>query len=105
MGVLLITSTALFLSCTSDNTKRPEYHPETSIDDELNDGDYYYNGSVTLYSEDGSSMEFPCYTYTGTVGLAKGCRGVVYDGQFYNLDRNEWVTIDGVRYKASDIVD
>lgn len=42
---------------------------------------------------------------TGKNGLEKGCRGVIYDGDFYNIDRNKWVKIGGVKYKASNLVD
>lgn len=111
----LITTMALYFSCSSNSGKFPEYHGEITFDENLNvqdwgrsgqstpDGNYLYYGSVTLYSEDGSSRDFPCYE--GKKGLEKGCRGVIYADKFYNLDRNEWVNIGGVRYKASDILD
>lgn len=63
------------------------------------DGNYYYYGQVILYSDNGQQRTFDCYL--GTEGMEKGCRGVIYYGQFYNLDRNKWITIAGVRYRAS----
>lgn len=113
--IVLLFSVVLFFSCSSDNVKSPQYHSEISLDDNLNivdmgragqstdDGNYHYYGSVTLYDEDGSYRNFPCYT--GKYGLDKGCRGVIYAGDFYNLDRNKWVAIGGVKYKASNLVD
>lgn len=106
---------ALGFGCSSDSVKSPEYHSEIILDEDLNvldwgrsgqstpDGNYLYCGSVTLYGEDGSSRDFPCYK--GKKDLEAGCRGVIYDGTFYNLDRNKWVKIEGVKYKASDILD
>lgn len=102
-------------SCSSDSVPSPEYHSEIVMDDDLNitdmgragesipDGNYYYHGSVTLYDEDGSSQVFPCYE--GKIGMERGCRGVIYAGTFYNLDRNKWVTIGGTKFKASNILD
>lgn len=113
--VLMLLGSAMFSSCSSDNVRSPEYHSEILLDDDLNivdmgragqstdDGNYYYHGSVTLYDEDGGYRNFPCYT--GKNGLEKGCRGVIYAGDFYNLDRNKWVKIGGVKYKASNLVD
>ena len=113
--VISLFSIAMFSSCSSDNVKSPEYHSEILLDDDLNvvdmgrsgqstdDGSYYYHGSVTLYDEDGGSRNFPCYT--GKHGLESGCRGVIYAGDFYNLDRNKWVKIGGVKYKASNLFD
>lgn len=101
--------------CLSNNIKDPEYHTDIIYDEDMNvldwglsgqstpDGKYFYYGSVTLYSEDGCSRDFPCYL--GKNGLESGCRGVVNIGKFYNLDRNEWVNINGVRYKASNTID
>lgn len=112
--VMLLLGTTMFSSCSYDNVRSPEYHSEILLDDNLNivdmgragqsteDGNYYYHGSVTLYNEDGGSRNFPCYT--GKNGLEQGCRGVIYDGEFYNLDRSKWVTIGGVKYKASNLV-
>ena len=112
---VLLFSVAVFSSCSSDDAPSPEYHSEITIDEDLNvvdwgragqsteDGNYYYNGEVTLYDEYGNSRTFPCYR--GKLGMESGCRGVIYAGVFHNLDRNKWVTIGGVRYKASDIVD
>ena len=113
--IVLLFSVTIFFSCSSDNVKSPQYHSEISLDDNLNvvdmgragqstdDGNYHYYGSVTLYDEDGGSRNFRCYT--GKYGSDAGCRGVVYAGDFYNLDRNGWVTIGGVKYKASNLVD
>lgn len=109
---LLFFSVVIFSSCSSDNVKSPEYHSEIIMDDDLNiidlgragqlteDGNFYYHGSVTLYDEDGGCSIFPCYLSKNGRG-----RGVIYAGEFYNLDRNKWVTIDGIKYKASDILD
>lgn len=103
-----------FCSC-SDNVPSPYYIGEIVMDDDAEvldwglsgqttpDGNYLYHGSVILYSADGSSCEFPCFQ--GKKGMDKGCRGVVHYGVFYNLDRNKWVTIGGVKYKASNILD
>jgi len=113
--VVMLLGSVMFYSCSSDNVKSPEYHSEVLMDDNLNivhmgragqsteDGNYYYHGSVTLYDEDGGSRNFPCFI--GQNGLEQGCRGVIYAGDFYNLDRNKWVIIDGVKYKASDLLD
>ncbi len=113
--VIMLFSVAIFSSCSTDKVKSPEYHSEILLDEDLNvvemgrsgqstdDGNYYYHGSVTLYNEDGGSRNFACYT--GKYGLDTGCRGVIYAGDFYNLDRNKWVTIGGVKYKASNLVD
>lgn len=112
--VMLLLGATMFSSCSYDNVRSPEYHSEILLDDDLNivdmgragqsteDGNYYYHGSVTLYNEDGGSRNFPCYT--GKNGLEQGCRGVIYAGEFYNLDRSKWVTIGGVKYKASNLV-
>lgn len=112
--VILLFSIAIFSSCSSGNVKSPEYHSDILWDDDLNivdmgragqstdDGNYFYWGSVTLYDENGGSRDFPCYE--GKHGLESGCRGVIYAGIFYNLDRNEWVRIGGVKYKASNVV-
>lgn len=114
-SVLMLLSVVMFSSCSTDTVKKPEYHSEILLDEDLNivdmgragqstdDGKYYYNGSVTLYNEDGGSRTFPCYL--GKYGLESGCRGVVHAGDFYNLDRNKWVIIGGVKYKASNLVD
>lgn len=100
-------------SCdNSNNRKSSSYQSEITMDEDLNitdfgrsgettpDGNYYYHGSVTLYSEDGDSRTFDCYE--GTKGREQGCRGVLHNGKFHNLDRNEWITINGVRYSTSD---
>lgn len=112
---LLLFSIVILSSCSSDNVKSPEYHSEIIMDDDLNiidlgragqlteDGNFYYDGSVTLYDEDGGYRTFPCYR--GKYGLEGGCKVVIYAGEFYNLYRNKWVTIDGIKYKASDILD
>ena len=114
-SVLMFLSVVMFSSCSTDTVRKPEYHGEILLDEDLNivdmgragqstdDRKYYYNGSVTLYNEDGGSRTFPCYL--GRYGLERGCRGVVYAGDFYNLDRNKWVIIGGVKYKASNLVD
>lgn len=93
----------------------PEYISETTLDEDNNvtdmgragestlDGNYYYHGSVRLYSDDGDSDIFDCYE--GKVGMERGCRGVIYGGTFYNLDRNDYVTIAGTRYRASGLLD
>lgn len=108
---------ALVSACTNsdNNIPSPLYHSEISLDDDYNvtdfgrsgestpDGNYYYNGTVTLYSTDGDSDTFNCYT--GKVGMERGCRGVIYNGIFYNLDRNKYVIIAGTKYKASGITD
>ncbi len=111
--VMVLLGAAMLPSCSSDNARSPEYHSEIILDGDLNiidmgragqtteDGNYYYHGSVTLYDENGYSQSFPCYI--GTKGLEQGCRGVIYAGEFYNLDRSKWVTIGGVKYKASNI--
>lgn len=92
----------------------PEYISEISLDENNNvtdmgragestpDGNYYYHGSVRLYSDDGDSDTFDCYE--GKVGLDRGCRGVIYGGTFFNLDRNDYVTIAGTRYRASGLL-
>ena len=110
--VVMFLSVAMFSSCMTDNVNRPEYHSEILMDDDLNiidmrhsgqstnDGKYYYYGSVTLYNKDGNSRTFSCYQ--GKKGMEAGCRGIIYGGEFYYLDRNEWVTIDGVKYRASN---
>lgn len=115
LAIAFITTLICGCSDNSDNIKEPEYHSDITLSDDLTvidwgrtgqsteDDNYYYDGSVTLHSKDGSSRTFPCYQ--GKHGLESGCRGVIYAGEFYNLDRNEWVTIGGVTYKASDIVD
>lgn len=89
----------------------PEYISEIILDENNNvtdmgragestpDGNYYYHGSVRLYSEYGDSDTFDCYE--GKVGMERGCRGVIYGGTFYNLDRNDYVTIAGTKYRAS----
>lgn len=93
----------------------PEYISEITLDEDNNvtdrgragestpDGNYYYHGSVRLYSEDGGSDTFDCYE--GKVGMERGCRGVIYGGTFYNLDRNDYVTIAGTKYRASGLLD
>lgn len=93
---------------------RPEYISEVALDGDNNvtdmgragkstpDGNYYYHGSVRLYSEDGDSDTFDCYE--GKIGMESGCRGVIYCGTFYNLDRNDYVTIAGTRYRASGLL-
>ncbi len=93
----------------------PEYISEITLDEDNNvtdmgragestpDGNYYYHGSVRLYSDDGDSDIFDCYE--GKVGMERGCRGVIYGGTFYNLDRNDYVTIAGTRYRASGLLD
>lgn len=101
-----------FTSCNNTSSvKSPEYHSQILMDEDLNiedmghsgeltpDGNYYYYGSVTLYSDDGNSETFDCYQ--GTEGLERGCRGVFCDGKFYNLDRSQWITVYGVKYKGS----
>lgn len=112
--VILLFGSAMFFSCSSDNVRSPEYHSEILLDGDLGivdmgragesteDDNYYYHGSVTLYDEYGGSRDFPCYI--GKNGLEQGCRGVIYAGEFYNLDRSKWVTIGGVKYKASNLV-
>ncbi|MBE6303609.1 MAG: hypothetical protein E7089_06705 [Bacteroidales bacterium] len=112
---VLLFSVALFASCSSDNIKEPEYRYDTIFDENLNivdmgragectdDGNYYFYGYVTLYDQYGGSQDFTCYT--GTQGLEKGCRGIIYGGEFYNLDRNKWIIVGGVKYKASNLVD
>ena len=112
---MILTSVVCLISLTSckntGSAKSPEYHSQIVMDEYLNienmghsgeftpDGDYYYYGSVTLYSDDGNSKTFDCYQ--GTEGLEKGCRGVLCNRIFYNLDRNQWVTINGIKYKGS----
>lgn len=93
----------------------PEYISEITLDEDNNvtdmgragestpDGNYYYHGSVRLYSDDGDSDTFDCYE--GKVGMERGCRGIIYGGTFYNLDRNDYVTIAGTRYRASGLLD
>lgn len=93
----------------------PEYISEITLDEDNNvtdrgragestpDGNYYYHGSVRLYSEDGDSDTFDCYE--SKVGMERGCRGVIYGGTFYNLDRNDYVTIAGTKYRASGLLD
>lgn len=93
----------------------PEYISEITLDEDNNvtdldragestpDGNYYYHGSVRLYSDDGDSDIFDCYE--GKVGMERGCRGVKYGGTFYNLDRNDYVTIAETRYRASGLLD
>lgn len=112
---LAITTLAMVLSvgCSANSVKEPEYHSQIIFDENLNitdwgrsgqstpDDNYYYYGSVTLYSKGDTSREFPCYL--GKYGLDQGCRGVIYAGTFYNLDRNKWIEIGGVKYRASDI--
>ncbi len=114
-ATILVTSSIVCSGCSSDKAKAPVYNAGISIDENLNisdfgyvgqsthDGNYYYRGSVTLYRTDGGSKKFQCYT--GKIGHDKGCRGVIYCGTFYNLDRNKWVTIDGIKYKASNILE
>ena len=100
--------------CSSNtDVSNPIFHSEILFDDNNNvtdwrrtgeltsNEDFYYNGSVTIYSKSGSSRDFPCYI-GNTGGLDQGCRGIIYDGKFYNLDRNNWITIDGIKYKACD---
>ena len=113
-AVLLLSAT-MITSCTSDSTRGPVHESEIIMDEDYNivdlgrsgestaDGRYYYNGYVILYDEDGYSRTFRCYR--GKIGMESGCRGVIVGGEFYNLDRNDWVTIDGVRYKAYDLLD
>lgn len=117
--VSILVCTFLILSCScsnpNSNIPTPNHQSEISLDDDYNvtdlgragestqDGNYYYDGSVTLYSKDGYSKTFDCYT--GKVGMEKGCRGVIYGGKFYNLDRNKYVTIGGIEYKAYGITD
>lgn len=67
------------------------------------DGKFSYHGRVTLYTESGFSEVFECFE--GKEGMDKGCRGIIVHGIFYNLDRNNWITIDGITYKASGILD
>lgn len=107
----------LVCSCTNSdsNTPSPSYHSEISLDDDYNvtdfgrsgestpDDNYYYNGTVTLYSVDGDSHTFDCYE--GKAGMERGCRGVIYGGTFYNLDRNDYVTIAGTKYRTSGLLD
>ncbi|MBQ0089712.1 MAG: hypothetical protein KBT27_10335 [Prevotellaceae bacterium] len=104
IGIISLTS------CNNNSTNQPKWESEITMDEDLNitdmghsgeltpDGEYYYDGTVTLYSADGDSETFECYE--GTNGLEKGCRGVIVDGIFYNLDRNKWVTINGIKYKG-----
>lgn len=97
------------------NIPLPEYISEITLDEDYNvtdmgrsgestpDGNYYYHGSVRLYSDDGDSDTFDCYV--GKVGMERGCRGVIFGGMFYNLDRNDYVTIAGTIYRASGLLD
>lgn len=108
----LVVGLISLTSCNnSGSAKSPVYHSQIVMDEYLNiedmghcgeltpDGKYYYYGSVTLYSDDGYSETYDCYQ--GTEGLERGCRGILCDGTFYNIDRSQWITIDGVKYKGS----
>lgn len=117
--IIILFFAATFIACDNSSsssnykstTRRPVFHSEISLDDDNGvtdwgrsgeltpDGELYYNGSVTLYDSDGGSRDFNCFIGNNG-GLDQGCRGVVYDGEFYNLDRNDWVTIGEVRYRA-----
>lgn len=112
-GFLIIALAGLFIfaSCSSDNSTRiPEYHTSIIYDEDNQvvdwnhcgeytpDGQYTYYGTATLYSSDGYADTFPCFK--GKEGTNKGCMCVYYNGLFYNINRNSWVTINGVRYKG-----
>lgn len=113
--VLGFVALGICISCSSSDGNRPYHESEIVLDEDLNvvdfgragesteDGNYFYDGEVTLYDEDGNSRTFDCYR--GKHGLEAGCRGVIVWGKFYNLDRNDWVRIDGVKYKAYGLLD
>ncbi len=117
--IYVVVAMMALVSCGNSHSDtsipRPEYMSEITLDEDNNvtdmgragestpDGNYYYHGSVRLYSEDGGSDTFDCYE--GKVGMERGCRGVIYGGTFYNLDRNDYVTIAGTRYRASGLLD
>lgn len=110
ISIQLIITVLLCSACNSNNYNEPRHDSSITFDEDLNptdwgdsgqktsDGNYYYYGNVTLTDEYGSSRTFSCYQ--GTKGLESGCRGIIHNGKFYNLDRNSWITIDGIRYKA-----
>lgn len=118
-AIYLTVAVMALVSCGGSHSDTsiplPEYTSEISLDENNNvtdmgragesttDGNYYYHGSVRLYSEDGDSDTFDCYE--GKFGMERGCRGVIYGGTFYNLDRNDYVTIAGTRYRASGLLD
>ena len=117
-AIYLTVALMTLVSCGSSHGDTsiplPEYISELTLDEDNNvtdmgragestpDGNYYYHGSVRLYSDDGDSDTFDCYE--GKVGMERGCRGVIYGGTFYNLDRNDYVTIAGTRYRASGLL-
>lgn len=98
-----------FTSCDNKySSKRPEFHSAIVMDDDLNvvdwghcgeytpDHKYTYYGTVTLFTTEGYSETFDCYT--GKDGNDKGYRGVLLGDNFYNIDKNKWVTINGIKY-------
>lgn len=109
--ITILSCCILSVSCDEESARHPEYQYEITLDDDLNvidlgragqstpDGMYYYSGQVTLFSPDGSSRTFQCLE--GKNGMDAGCRGAWHYGYFYNLDRNKWVTIGGVKYRGS----
>lgn len=111
---IIITCCMTLISCDNyDSVRDPEFHSAIQMNEDLDildwghcgeptaDGKYYYVGTVTLYSSEGTSETFDCFE--GTEGMEKGCKGVLWYGTFHNIYRNKWVTIDGVKYKGGHI--
>lgn len=119
LSIYFTVAMTILVGCGSshDDTSipLPEYISEITLDENNHvtdmgrsgestpDGNYYYHGSVCLYTDDGCPDIFDCYE--GKIGTERGCRGIIYGGTFYNLDRNDYVTIAGTRYRASGLLD
>lgn len=96
LSAIIIVFTAVCMSsCNgkSDSVQSPIYEGEitfkegsTDVEDwgragqTTPDGNYFYHGKVTLFTESGISETFECYE--GKNGMDKGCRGILVNGEF-----------------------
>lgn len=113
LAVMIVSANLLFASCEPDNSRLPVFESAIVMNEDLEivdwrhcgeetaDGKYYYQGKVTLFSKEGYSNTFPCFV--GLQGFDNACRFAYCNGTFYNIERNEWVSINGVTYRGARI--
>lgn len=92
--LLLFTLSTVILGSCNSNIPGPVYTYDDPFEIyEIEDGVYNY-GTVTMYSTDGD-----CDTFT--VRTKDGARCVYYRGEYYNLEYDSWVYINGSKYKCA----